>query len=348
MQSHYIRPLGPLPAGTEPALAPEALRVGGIGFLAAEIVRRQGGAVWREIVAVRELRLRPEPEIAALLARLAAPRGGIGGLSLARPRIMGIVNVTPDSFSDGGRFLDREAAVAHGLKLAAEGADILDIGGESTRPGAAPVSPEEECRRVIPVIEALRRQTTARLSVDTRNSLVMREAVAAGAHLVNDVSALRHDAASLEVVARAGVPVVLMHMLGDDPRTMQVDPRYDDVVLDVTDHLAARIAACEAAGIPRRRIVIDPGIGFGKTVQHNLALIDALSILHGLGTAVLLGASRKSFIANLMRRTVGVAPESRLPGSLAAALAGLAQGVQIVRVHDVAETRQAMAVVRGQ
>lgn len=349
MPSHYIRPIGPLPPGTGKAAAGDAIFVGGgdIGFCAAEIIVRRDGVISREMVTAKELAARAEPEIERLRALLAAPRGEIAGLTLDRPRIMGIVNVTPDSFSDGGLFFDPEKAIAHGLQLAAEGADILDIGGESTRPGAAPTTPEQECERVLPVIEALRGRTSARLSIDTRNSLVMRRAIEAGVHLVNDVSALTHDPESLDVVSKSGLPVVLMHMLGDDPRTMQANPTYDDVVLDVTDYLAERVVACEAAGIPRARIVVDLGIGFGKTINHNLELLRSLSILHGLGTAVLLGASRKSFIANLVKRLTGNAPESRLAGSLAAALDGVAQGVQIVRVHDVAETRQAIAVATG-
>jgi dihydropteroate synthase len=253
---------------------------------------------------------------------------------------MGVINVTPDSFSDGGRRLDPGAAVAHGLQLEAEGADILDIGGESTRPGAEPVSLDEELRRVVPVIEALVRQVRVPVSIDTRNAEVMRRAADAGARLINDVAALGHDPDALHVAADTGLPVVLMHAKGD-PRTMQLDPRYDDVVLDVYDWLEARIAACEAAGIGRERLIVDPGIGFGKTLDHNVALLASLSIFHGLGCPILLGASRKSFIGRL---SGGVPAPERVPGSIAAALAGVAQGVQIVRVHDVAATRQALAV----
>jgi dihydropteroate synthase len=256
---------------------------------------------------------------------------------------MGIVNVTPDSFADGGRYLAPDAAIAHALRLEAEGAEILDIGGESTRPGAEPVDAEEEWRRVGPVIEALVPRTQARLSIDTRNAPVMRRAARSGVHLINDVSALSHDPASLEAAAETGLPVVLMHS-PNDPRTMQVNPTYADVVLDVCDALEARIEACEGAGIPRSRLIVDPGIGFGKTLTHNLALLGSLSLLHGLGSAVLLGASRKSFIGRL---TGTADADDRLPGSLAAALIGAAQGVQILRVHDVAATRQALAVWEG-
>jgi dihydropteroate synthase len=253
---------------------------------------------------------------------------------------MGIVNVTPDSFSDGGRWLDAGAAIAHGLQLEAEGADLLDIGGESTRPGADPVELDEELRRVIPVIAGLARQVRIPISIDTRNGEVMRRAADAGARIINDVAALAHDADAVRVAAETGLPVVLMHAQGD-PRTMQLDPRYDDVVLDVYDWLEARVAACEAAGIGRERIVVDPGIGFGKTVEHNLALLGSLGILHGLGCPILLGASRKSFIGRLVG---GVPAPERVPGSVAAALLGAAQGVQVLRVHDVAATRQALAV----
>jgi dihydropteroate synthase len=278
-----------------------------------------------------------------LLDNLRRPRAPIAGLALDRPRIMGIVNVTPDSFADGGRYLARDAAIDHALQLEAEGADILDIGGESTRPGAGPVDLDEEWRRVGPVIEALAPRTRAKLSIDTRKPEVMRRAAQAGAHLINDVSALSHDPTSLEVASRTGLPVVLMHARGD-PRTMQDKPAYADVVLDVCDMLQARIEACEAAGIPRSRLIVDPGIGFGKTLAHNLAVLGSLSLFHGLGCAVLLGASRKSFIGRL---TGTADPDERLPGSLAAALLGAAEGVQILRVHDVAATRQALAVWEG-
>ena len=256
--------------------------------------------------------------------------------------MMGVVNVTPDSFSDGGRHATTDAAVAHALQLEAEGADILDIGGESTRPGSDPVDLEEECRRVLPVIAALARKSRARISVDTRKAEVMRRAALEGAHMINDVSALTHDPRSLEVVAALALPVALMHAQGD-PRTMQDDPTYDDVVLDVYDYLDERIAACERAGIPRARLVIDPGIGFGKTLAHNLELLGSLAIFHGLGCGLMLGASRKSFIGHL----TGAGAADRLPGSLAAALLGAAQGVQLLRVHDVAATRQALAVWAG-
>ncbi len=261
------------------------------------------------------------------------------GLSLDRPRIMGIVNVTPDSFSDGGDFLDPTVAVAHGRALVDQGADILDIGGESTRPGAAPTGPDDELARVLPVIEGLA-GIGVPLSIDTRRAGVMRRAVAAGASIVNDVTALTGDPDSLDTVARLGVSVVLMHMRGE-PGTMQDNPSYGDVVSEVRDYLADRVSACEKAGIPRQRIAVDPGIGFGKTLTHNLSLFAHLDRLDDIGCPVLLGASRKRFIAGLCG---DVAPKDRLAGSLAAALRGVAAGARILRVHDVAATRQALTV----
>lgn len=337
----YVRPVARI--GLQPR--EDGMAVLGIGgrrdllFAAAEVIGREGGRITRHLRPAGWLQA-PPAELADVLQRVRRPRPPIAGLAMDRPRLMGIVNVTPDSFSDGGRWLDADAAIAHGLQLEAEGADILDIGGESTRPGAEPVSIEEELQRVIPVVAALVRQGRVPVSVDTRNAEVMRRAVDAGACIINDVAALGHDAAALRVAAESGLPVVLMHAKGD-PRTMQHDPRYDDVVLDVYDWLEARIAACEAAGIARQRIVVDPGIGFGKTLAHNLALLASLSILHGLGCPILLGVSRKSFIGRL---SGGVAASERMPGSVAAALLGAAQGAQILRVHDVAATRQALTV----
>jgi dihydropteroate synthase len=254
---------------------------------------------------------------------------------------MGVVNVTPDSFSDGGLFAGLEAAVAQGCALVDAGADILDIGGESTRPGSDPVPPAAELDRVIPVIRALRAAgVTVPISIDTRKAAVARAAFDAGADLLNDVSALGYDPESAGAAADAGVPVCLMHALGD-PRTMQDAPRYDDVLLDIADFLAARIAVAEAAGIPRARILVDPGIGFGKTVAHNLALVRGLSLFHDLGCAILFGASRKRFIGAL----AGVDdPKARGPGSTTVALEALRQGAQVIRVHDVAEMRQALAL----
>ncbi len=211
---------------------------------------------------------------------------------------MGIVNVTPDSFLRWRALRVADAAIAHALQLAADGADILDIGGESTRPGAQAITVDEELRRVIPVIEGLAGKTTALISIDTRKAEVMRRALAAGAHIINDVAALTYEPACMDVAAASGAPVILMHAQGD-PRTMQTAPHYDDCLLDVYDWLAARIDACTAAGIDRARLIVDPGIGFGKTLDHNLELLAGLSVFHGLGVPVLLGASRKSFIGTL-------------------------------------------------
>lgn len=264
------------------------------------------------------------------------------GLSLERPAIMGIVNVTPDSFSDGGDRYDPAAAIAAGRAMREAGAAILDVGGESTRPGAEPVGVEEECARVLPVIEALAGEG-ALVSIDSRHAAVMRAAVEAGAAIVNDVTALTGDPESLGTVAALQAPAILMHMQGE-PRTMQADPRYGDVVAEVRDFLAERAAACEAAGIARANICIDPGIGFGKTVAHNLALLKHLDALVALGYPVLIGASRKAFIGKLSR---GEAPKQRLGGSLAVALAAAERGAAILRVHDVAETAQALALWRA-
>lgn len=259
------------------------------------------------------------------------------------PKIMGIINVTPDSFSDGGRFDGPQDAIDYGLRLVEDGADSLDIGGESTRPGAEAVSTEEELRRVMPVIEGLAGKTKAALSIDTRKSEVARAAVAAGAVIWNDVSALTYDDASVATAAALDCDIVLMHAQGL-PHTMQQDPSYTDVVHEVLGFLAARIELCAAAGIDRVRLIVDPGIGFGKSADHNLALIANLEKFQRLGCPVLLGASRKRFISALDRQ--GPA-DQRLGGSLAAVLAGFARGVRIFRVHDVAETRQALKIAQG-
>lgn len=302
-----------------------------------------GGWCWFDRVQVLSRSAAPRVIAATdcpadVLHRLTAPRPDFAGLALNRPRLMGILNVTPDSFSDGGRFLAPAAALAQG-RLIAKSAEIVDIGGESTRPGAADVPVAEEIARTVPVIQALRSgDLRGPISIDTRKALVAATALQAGATLVNDVSALGFDPALGPLVAKAKVPVILMHAQGT-PATMQDDPRYGDVLLDVYDALASRIAAAVALGIDRSKIVVDPGIGFGKNVAHNLTLIRGLSLFHALGCPVLLGASRKRFIGSIG----GVAAaETRMPGSLAVALAGVAQGVQITRVHDVAETRQAL------
>ena len=260
-------------------------------------------------------------------------------LVLDRPRVMGIVNVTPDSFSDGGAHDTADAAFAHALRLLEEGADILDIGGESTRPGADEVPLEEELRRVVPLIERLSRETSAPISVDTSKPEVMRAAVGAGAGMLNDVYGLRRDGA-LDTAAALGMPVVLMHMLGE-PRSMQQAPRYDDVVGEVHRFLAERIFAAEMAGIAKKRIVIDPGFGFGKDTTHNLALLAQLERFGDLGVPVLAGLSRKRTIGELTGRDI---PRERLHGSVAAHLIAAQRGARLLRVHDVAATVDALKV----
>ena len=270
-------------------------------------------------------------------------------LSLASPNIMGVLNVTPDSFSDGGKNDEPDRAVAAACQLAEAGAAIIDIGGQSTRPGAEPVGAEEELGRVLPVLDGLTSSSCTRplISIDTYLSDVMARTAAAGVDIINDVTALTGDPNSLQTAAGSGLPVILMHMQGE-PRTMQSNPHYAHVVLDVFDALERRVQACESAGIARNRIILDPGIGFGKTVTHNLQLLQYLSLFHCLGCPLLLGVSRKSFIAKLSRDEDA---SQRLPGTLAATLAGVAQGVQLHRMHDVAETVQAnaifQAIVRG-
>jgi dihydropteroate synthase len=260
-------------------------------------------------------------------------------LKLDRPRVMGIVNVTPDSFSDGGEHASLDDAVAHGIRLAAEGADLLDVGGASTRPGADEVPLAEELRRVVPVVERLAQETGVPISVDTSRPEVMRAAVAAGAGMVNDVYALRREGA-LDTAASLGVPVVLMHMLGE-PRSMQDDPRYDDVVAEVHRFLAERIFAAEMAGIGKRHIVVDPGFGFGKTLDHNLLLLAQLERFTELGVPVLAGLSRKKSIGDL---TGHRDPRDRMHGSVAAHLIAAQRGARLLRVHDVAATVDALKV----
>ncbi|MEL6977413.1 MAG: dihydropteroate synthase [Pseudomonadota bacterium] len=327
--------------------APGARRLtGGWAWFNAvlRLERNEFGEGERRVMSLAEA----EAEARAALGALTAPRAAVLGLSLDRPRIMGVLNATPDSFSDGGRHLEPERAVEAGLAMLKAGADILDIGGESTRPGAAPVSEAEERDRVLPVIEGLRAAAPeARLSVDTRKAAVAEAAFAAGARLFNDVSALSYDpaapAAAAALMRESDAALCLMHAQGD-PRTMQDDPRYQDALLDVAAFLQQRLERAVAAGAPRERIVIDPGIGFGKTLAHNIMLMDGLGALHSLGAPILLGVSRKRMIGALS----GVeAADRRQHGSVAAALFGAARGAQILRVHDVAETAEALAVWMG-
>lgn len=260
-------------------------------------------------------------------------------LDLSLPRVMGIVNVTPDSFSDGGKYESTEKAVEHGLQLIADGADILDIGGESTRPGATPVSLEDELSRVVPVIEQLSKVAGVPLSIDTYKPEVMRAAIAAGADIVNDVRALQEPGA-LEIVAASRAGVCLMHMQGT-PQTMQIDPTYEDVVAEVNAFLAERLAIAEAAGIARERVVLDPGFGFGKKTEHNLLLLQQLDKTLGIGRPLLVGLSRKSVLGQITGGDVYV----RLHASLAASVISAMKGARIVRVHDVKATADALKVV---
>ncbi|GIT90347.1 dihydropteroate synthase [Jannaschia pagri] len=317
----------PLPA---PAAGPEAPRIAG-GWLRFTHVERlvRGGAP--EIVPVDRLQK-------DVLQRLSAPRPTMAGLTWSQPRIMGILNVTPDSFSDGGRHQGVAAAQAQAARMAC--ADIWDVGGESTRPGATEVEIPAEVSRTAPVIAALSGKP---ISIDTRKAPVAEAALLAGATMVNDVSAGTFDPDILRVTAAHGAPICLMHAQGV-PETMQDNPAYGDVLFDVLDALAARIEAARAAGIPRERIIVDPGIGFGKTQAHNLALLRRIGAFHDLGCPILLGASRKRFIGD-----IGSAPQAddRLPGTLAVTIAAVAQGVQLHRVHDVEEIAQGLALWRA-
>jgi len=321
---------------------------GGLNWFGlAELIRVDGSKrISSEIVSVEGIEARFDEAMAADWKRITSPRAvlqlGERTIRLDQPQVMGIINATPDSFSDGGSYSDAAAAAEAGAQMAAAGAAIIDVGGESTRPGAATVWEGDEIERVLPVVQQLAAGGNA-VAIDTRKSGVMSAAIGAGAKLVNDVSALTWDEQSAGVIAKAGVVAVLMHHQGD-PQTMQKDPRYDDVLVEVFQWLDERIEAAERAGIARDKFVIDPGIGFGKTVAHNLELINGLALLHGLGCPIVFGASRKRMIGALANE----APtDARLAGSLALALKAVEQGAQIVRVHDVPETVQAMKIWRG-
>ena len=348
----YLRPAGLVGGAEAQALieAGQALPLcgGPLAFTFCEVVLREEGGRGRCILApAQEVRAWAEGleqghrrRARTLFEGLTASRPGLLGLALDRPLIMGILNVTPDSFSDGGDHAEPAQAIRRGRELAAAGADILDVGGESTRPGADPVPLAQELDRVLPVVEGLK-DLGLPLSVDTRHARVMTEAVAAGAAMINDVSALEADAGSLAAAAAADVPVVLMHSRGE-PGTMQGLATYTDVLLDVHDALEARLEASVAAGIDRARLIVDPGLGFAKTAAHNLAVLAGVALFHGLGAPLMLGASRK-----LGKARAGAGPKGKLPGALATAFWGLSQGVHILRVHDVAETRQAIGVWRA-
>lgn len=333
--SLYYRPL----VQTAQPRPPQAHRLAGgwCWFTHAARHDRAGGV---EVVAASEI---PHD----VLDRLTRPRTSIASMTMDQPRLMGILNVTPDSFSDGGTHPTATTALRHAREMVQAGADMIDVGGESTRPGAQPVPVEAEIARVEPVIAAISSSLTTPVSIDTRKSTVAEAAVHAGARLVNDVSGFTYDPMLARFCLHRGLPVCVMHAQGD-PETMQDDPRYDDVLLDVYDFLAAQVTMLVEMGIPRDQIVVDPGIGFGKRIPHNLAILNGMSIFHALGCPILLGASRKGFIGRISGANPAAA---RAPGSVAVALAAVAQGVQILRVHDVAETAQALslwqAVMKG-
>lgn len=328
----YFRPL--VQAGGARPDDALSLTGGPLWFTHAECLRRDAPQTApAQVVPVRDL---PEDWRTAL----TTPRAAVAGMAMDTARVMGILNATPDSFSDGGLYSDPARAIAHGKAMMADGADIIDVGGESTRPGAETVAAEDEIARVAPVIAALRAAGPVPISIDTRKTVVAQAAVRAGANLVNDVAGFTFDPELAPFCATHALPVCVMHAQGD-PTTMQKNPKYGNVLLDVFDFLHERVQTLMALGVPRGRIVVDPGIGFGKTADHNLTLLNGISLFHGLGCAVLLGASRKRFIATIGRAPE---PEDRMPGSVAVALAGVAQGVQIVRVHDVRATVSALAL----
>ena len=337
MTQIYLRPLGLLfgQDAREMIASGLAFSLGGspnIAFVAAEEITRDGKLVTRRKLEVDELREH------ALMQNVTRVRPDFAGISLDQTRIMGIVNVTPDSFSDGGQFDVAENAIAHGRLMAEQGADILDVGGESTRPGSDEVSVEQERARIMPLIAALAGEHI--VSVDTRKSVVMAEAAQVGAKIINDVSALGFDPLSASVVAKAGLPIVLMHAQGN-PRTMQLAPKYDDVALDVYDGLAAQIEKAVAAGIPLSHICVDPGIGFGKSFRHNLDLLRQLTLFQGLGVAVLVGLSRKGIVGAVTGEKTAA---KRVAGSIGGALQAAIQGAHLLRVHDVVETVQSLAM----
>lgn len=341
----YLRPTGFVDG---PLVDPSARQLAGglCWFALVEIIVRQGQRQVVPTAALSELLPKLGARAAAQWQALTSPRGplptGARPLSLTQPRVMGIVNITPDSFSDGGLALAAADAISLACSHATHGVDIIDLGAESTRPGARPVWEGDEQTRLRPVLEGLRSEGL-RLSLDTRHASTMRMGLSYDIAIINDVSALLHDPGSLALMAASACPVVLMHAQGD-PQTMQRAPDYADVLLDVYDWLEARIDACIAAGISRDRIILDPGIGFGKSLRHNLDLLNGISLFHGLGCPLLLGASRKNFIGALAKEEVA---EQRLGGSLAVAVHAAAQGVQLLRVHDVRDTVQALRLWAG-
>ncbi len=310
-------------------------RLGGhdqIAFSHVERIERKGSETSRRVLDFDEFASDP------ICGAITAKRADFGPLSLDATRVMGIANVTPDSFSDGGRLSNAGAAIAFCEQMITDAADIIDVGGESTRPGSDPVSEEEEAQRIVPVIEAFAGRIA--VSADTRKPDVMRIAARAGAGIINDVSGLTYHADNAKTIAELGLPVAIMHAQGE-PKTMQLSPKYEDVLLDVYDVLEERIALAEAAGIPKSNIMIDPGIGFGKTYRHNLDVLQGLSIYHGLGVALMVGASRKAFIGALTGESVAA---NRIVGSTAVAVQASLMGSHLVRVHDVKQTKQSLSV----
>ncbi len=341
MTSLYIRPSG-LVYGPDAALAIEAGAglplAGGRVCWTMAMVSEDRGASWtpRKTAALKASR---DAEVADWVSRLSAARGPVAGLAMDACHIMGIVNTTPDSFSDGGVNQDANTAIENARTMARDGAALLDVGGESTRPGSDPVDETEEWRRIEPVVTALVGDGL-KVSCDTRKAAIMQKVTQVGVAMINDVSALTYDSDAVEATVASGLPVCLMHAQGD-PKTMQQNPEYNNVVLDVYDWLRRRIDAVAGAGIPRHLIVADPGIGFGKTFDHNLELLAGLTLFHGLGVPVMLGASRKGFIGSVTGEKVAA---RRQTGSAAAALLGAMSGVQFVRVHDVPATRHALSM----
>ncbi|MEP6826842.1 MAG: dihydropteroate synthase [Aestuariivirga sp.] len=332
----YLRPLALVYGPDAAALVKtgEAVPLAGlphIAFTKAEWIEREGTKITRRTLDLAEARKHP------LFNAISAPRPNFGPLELSRCHIMGIVNVTPDSFSDGGVHYKAETAIAEGRKMAEDGASLLDIGGESTRPGSEAVSTEEESNRIMPVILALAKDHV--VSVDTRKASLMKTALSVGATVINDVSALQFDPASAPIIAAAKAPVILMHAQGE-PRTMQLAPKYVDVALDVYDQLAALIAKAEAAGIARSHIMVDVGIGFGKSFKQNLELLQ-LTLFHGLGVGLLVGVSRKGFIGAITQEKTAA---KRMAGSIGGALQAAMMGAQVLRVHDVKDSLAALSV----
>ena len=333
----YLRPLGLVhgpdaSSGVEAGWAAPLAGLPHLAFTRAEAITRENGKITRAMMTLDEAAKFP------LFKTITVMRPNFGPLALDRCHIMGVVNVTPDSFSDGGVHYRAETAISEARKMAEEGASILDVGGESTRPGSDAVSVAEERARIMPVIAALAKDHV--VSADTRKAVLMKEALGAGAAIINDVAALQFDADAPATIAAAHAPVILMHAQGE-PRTMQLAPKYDDVALDVYDSLAGLIAKAEAAGIARANIMVDPGIGFGKTFAQNLQLMQQLTLFHGLGVGLLVGLSRKGFIGAITGEKTAA---KRLGGSIGGALAAAMQGAQVLRVHDVKDSLAALAV----